>query len=153
MGLFSRNKEPKESRAEQDRAHLAARDIKFKRAELQNLLETAGGDYYRRPPPALREAAEGVYHKLPKAEKQGPYGEWRGVAYLAKNRDGEYDVVGVYINDKPVSKLTKEAAKLVWDKLPDGRSVPVACAFRLIGKGQYIKPSLDLYVDKPKPTA
>ena len=145
MGLFSRNKEPKKSQLEKNLELLASREIKFERGDLQNLLETAGGDYLRRPPPYLREAAEDAFRRVPSGEKD-EQGWWSGVAFLWKCRDGGHDVVEVLIAGKAVSKLTKESLASIWDKLPEEERIPVRCQLGMIGKGQYAKPSLDLYV-------
>ena len=152
MGLFSRNKGPKQTQLEKDRELLEAREIEFTRDELANLLNTSGGGYDRKPPQYIKDDAEAVYRKLPKAEID-KNGEWKGVAFLRKYQSDGYDIVGVSINSREASRLTKESVAKVWDKLPDKGKVPVACTFRLIGRGEYTKPSLDLYADKPKPTA
>jgi len=148
VGLFSRNKEPKKSQLEKNLELLASREIKFQSAELNNLLQTGGGDYVgRQPPPYLREAAEDVYWAMPKAERDDG-GWWRGVAFLWKYQEGGHDIVEVLIAGKAVSKLTKESVAAIWDKLPEGDRIPVRCRLGMIGSGKVAKPSLDLYVDK-----
>ena len=69
MWASFRSKEPRKSQLEKNLELLAVREIKFERGDLQNLLETAGGDYLRRPPPYLREAAEDAYRRVPSGEK------------------------------------------------------------------------------------
>ena len=147
MGLFSRNKGPKQTQLEKDLELVAAREITFEKGDLANLLNTAGGGYFKNPPPYIKEDAEAVWHKLPKAEMD-ENGYWKGVAFLRKYQSDGYDIVGVSINSREVSRLTKESVAKVWDKLPDKGKVPVLCEFRMFGDAQYPRPSLDLYASK-----
>jgi len=147
MGIFSRSKEPKKTQLEKNLELLASRELKFASGDLNNLLATAGGGYVRQPPPYLTEAAEDVYRRLPSGEKDED-GWWSGVAFLWKYQDGRHDIVEVLISGKAVSKLTKESVAAVWDKLPAEQRIPVRCQLGMIGKGQYLKPSLDLYAAK-----
>jgi len=144
MGLFSRNKGPKQTQLEKDLELLAAREITFEKGDLGNLLNTP---YDREPPSDIRDDAEAVWHKLPKAEMD-ERGHWKGVAFLRKYQSGGNEIVGVSINSREVSRLTKESVAKVWDKLPDKGKVPVLCEFRMFGNAEDPRPSLDLYASK-----
>lgn len=141
MGIFKRSKSERPSKRDKELAEVQARTVDLTTNDLANLLDTAGGGYVRPGPPALRDAAEAVFRRLPKDEKDSE-GIWRGVARLRKEQDGKYDIVSVSVRGTMVSKLTKESVASIWAKF-DG-AIPVLCEFRLIGTGEYTKPSLHL---------